>query len=115
MQIWLDDLRCPLDYGYPDAVWFKTSQEFMSFLEEVSKPYRRVTEWHMDNDLGQDSEQEGYDCFLALEEHIVFGKMLIAQNPVIFVHTSNPAAAQKFMLAKESMAKYGVQMIRKHY
>lgn len=114
MRIWLDDLRDPVDYGYKDAVWLKTSQEFMDFLNNPSKLYRRVSDWHFDNDLGEDSEQEGYDCFLALEEKIVFGKMLF--GPVnLYVHTSNPAAAKKFMLAKESFKRYGVTILRNNY
>lgn len=114
MRIWLDDLRDPCDYGWDDAVWFKSSQEFMTFLDNPSKPYRSVTEWAFDNDLGEDSDHDGYWCFLALEEKIVFGKMLF--GPVkLFVHTSNPSAGHKFMLAKESMARYGVTILRNNY
>lgn len=114
MIIWLDDLRDPKDYGYPDALWLKNSEEFMEFLEDRSKPYRRVTEWHFDNDLGENSDHDGYWCFLNLEEKIVFGKMLF--GPVnLFVHTSNPSAGHKFMLAKESMARYGVTILRNNY
>lgn len=116
MRIWLDDLRDPKDYGYPDAIWFKTSQEMLQsrYMDEVLKGYRFVDEWHFDNDLGPDSEEEGYDVFLRLEELLMFGKPCFS-NPIVFVHTSNPAAAEKFMLAKESMLRYGVQMIRNNY
>lgn len=114
MLVWLDDLRDPAKYGYPDALWLKNSQEFMEFLNRASKSYRGVTEWHFDNDLGEESEQDGYACFLALEEKIVFGKML--SGPVkLFVHTSNPSAGHKFMLAKDSLARYGVTVLRNNY
>lgn len=114
MRIWLDDLRDPKDYGYSDAVWLKNSQEFMKFLKRSDKPYRKISDWHFDNDLGEESDHDGYWCFLALEEKIVFGKMLF--GPVkLFVHTSNPSAGHKFMLAKESLDRYGVEMIRVNY
>lgn len=114
MIVWLDDLRDPKDYGYPDALWFKTSQKFMDFLDNRSKFYRYVTEWHFDNDLGEDSEIEGYDCLLALEEKLVYGKLPV-HDAKLYVHTSNPSAAQKFMLAKESFSKYRITILRNNY
>lgn len=114
IKVWLDDLRDPRYYGHKDAMWFKTSEDFMAFLEDSRKLYRRVTEWHFDNDLGEESEHDGYWCFLNLEEKIVFGKMLF--GPVdLYVHTSNPSAGNKFMLAKDSMARYGVTILRNNY
>lgn len=114
MIIWLDDLRDPKDYGYPDALWVKNSQEFMEFLNSDSNPHRCVTGWHFDNDLGEGSDQDGYACFLALEEKIVFDDWI--HGPIrIFVHTSNPSAGHKFMLAKESMSQYGVTILRNNY
>lgn len=114
--IWLDDMRDPKDYGCAGAIWFKTSQELLAsrYLCEVQKGYRFVSEWHFDNDLGLESDQDGYDVFVRLEELLIFGKPCFG-NPVIFVHTSNPAAAQKFMLAEESMLRYGVDMVRVNY
>lgn len=114
--IWLDDLRDPKDYGYPEAIWFKTSQEMLQsrFMDEVEKGYRFVKEFHFDNDLGMESDQDGYDVFLRLEELLVFGKPCFGA-PTVFVHTSNPAAGDKFMLAKESMLRHGIQMKRLHY
>lgn len=114
MIIWLDDLRDPKDHGYPDALWFKTSQRFMDFLDNRSKFYRYVTEWHFDNDLGEESEEEGYDCLLALEEKLVYGKLPV-HDAKLYVHTSNPSAAQKFMLAKESFLKYRITILRNNY
>lgn len=114
MKVWIDDMRNPADYGQADAIWFKTSQEAIEFLNDPAKLYRRVTEWSFDNDLGEDSDQEGYDVFLHLEELLFFGKPCFG-SPLIFVHTSNPAAAEKFMLAEESMLRYGIEMIRVNY
>lgn len=114
MKVWIDDMRNPADYGQADAIWFKTSQEAIEFLNDPAKLYRRVTEWSFDNDLGEDSDQEGYDVFLHLEELLFFGKPCFG-SPLIFVHTSNPAAAEKFMLAEESMLRYDIQMIRVNY
>lgn len=114
MRIWLDDLRDPEKFGFHDAIWLKTSQEFMEWLNRSSKPWRRVENYHFDNDLGEASEQDGYACFLALEEKLVFGKPIFGEAN-LFVHTSNPAAATKFMLAKDSMARYGVTILRNNY
>ncbi|BBK09325.1 hypothetical protein [Klebsiella phage 05F01] len=114
--IWLDDLRDPKDYGYPHAIWFKTSQEILNshYLSSLQKGYRFVDEWHFDNDLGEESYQDGYDVFKVLEELLVFGKPCFG-NPKIYVHTSNPSAANKFMLAKDSMERYGVEIKRVNY
>uniref|UniRef100_A0AAU7PJL7 Cyclic-phosphate processing Receiver domain-containing protein n=1 Tax=Salmonella phage SalP219 TaxID=3158864 RepID=A0AAU7PJL7_9CAUD len=114
MIVWLDDLRDPIQYGVPEALWIKNSQDFMKFLNSPSKHYRYATEWHFDNDLGEQSESDGYSCFLALEEKIVFGKIL-RDKVKIFVHTSNPSAGHKFMLAKDSLSRYGVTIIRNNY
>lgn len=56
MKVWIDDMRNPADYGQEDAIWFKTSQEAMEFLNDPAKLYRRVTEWSFDNDLGMQSD-----------------------------------------------------------
>lgn len=106
--VWLDDFRDPSDYGLPDALWLKNSSEFMDFLNDKRKLYRRVSEWYFDNDLGE--VLEGYDCFSALEEKLVFGKPPLIDNVIIFVHTSNPSAARKFMLAADSFKKFGIEI-----
>ena len=113
MRVWLDDLRDPADYGFPDALWLKNSEEFKAFMNNRAKPYRRVENWHFDNDLGE--KIEGYHCFMILEEKIIFGKMLIPDKVNVFVHTSNPSAASKFMGAAEGLKKYGVYIQRRHY
>lgn len=71
-----------------------------------------VTEISFDNDLGEHSP-EGYYAFTKLEEllHQGFYKGL----KTVYVHSSNPSAVHKFMLAKESLARYGVSIIRNNY
>lgn len=115
MKVWIDDLRNPADYGHVDAIWFKTSQEAMEFLNNPAKMYRRVTEWFFDHDLGEDSDQDGYTVLLRLEELFVFGKPPVVDNVKIFVHTSNPSAARKFMLAADSFKKFGIEIKQNIY
>lgn len=116
--IWLDDLRDPKDYGYPDAIWFKTSQDFLAseYMQNTgNKSYRWVSEWRFDNNLGEESEQEGYDCFCKLEELLTFGKPPVVEVK-IYVHSSNPSAVQKFMGAKESFkSRFEIDIIRVQY
>lgn len=113
MIIWLDDLRDPRDYGYPDAVWVKEAIEFKFLLIEclINDDGNSIEEIHFDNDIGE--KTEGYDLFLLVEQGVHGGKFKSLKR--VFVHTSNPGAANKFMLAKESMARYGVTILRKNY
>ena len=113
MRIWLDDKRDPCDYGYPDAVWVKNAIDYKllligCILEDDGLSIEAI---HFDNDLGE--KTEGYDLFLKIEELVHKEKLPGLKQ--VFVHTSNPGAAQKFMLAKDSLARYGVEMIRKYY
>lgn len=113
MRIWLDDLRDPKDYGYLDAIWVKNAIDFKLQLIEclLMDDGDSLKAIHFDNDIGE--KTEGYDLFLKVEEIIHAGKFKGLKE--IFVHTSNPGAANKFMLAKESMARYGVSIVRKNY
>lgn len=113
MRIWLDDLRDPRDYGYPDAVWVKSSIDFKLLLIHclIEDDGNSLEAIHFDNDIGE--ETEGYHLFLKVEECIHHGKLKGLRK--IFVHTSNSGAAEKFMLAKDGLAQYDVSIIRKHY
>lgn len=113
MIIWLDDLRDPKDYGCPDALWIKNSVDFNILLIDclIKDKDDDIEAIHFDNDLGE--ETEGYDLFLKVEEDVYKGKLKGLKK--IFVHTSNPSAAKKFMLAKESFSRYGVSIIRNNY
>lgn len=111
--VWLDDCRDPKDYGYPDAIWVKSAQQIWNLYMKLlyTGKTNEVTEIHFDNDLG--TGYDGYYVFTRLESILAAGGFKGLKT--IYVHTSNPAAAQKFMLAKDSMARNGVTMIRKHY
>lgn len=113
MKIWLDDLRDPKDYGHDDAIWVKSAQGIWSLYMnlQVKSLTNEVTEIHFDNDLG--TGPDGYYVFTRLESIISAGGFKGLEK--IYVHTSNPAAAHKFMLAKDHLSQYGVEMIRKHY
>lgn len=113
MKIWLDDLRDPKDYGHPDATWVKSAQGIWSLYMnlQVKGTTNDVTEIHFDNDLGPG--YDGYYVFTRLESIIAAGGFKGLKT--IYVHTSNPAAAQKFMLAGEHLAQYGIALIRNHY
>jgi len=113
MKVWIDDLRDPKDYGYPDATWVKSAQGVWNFYLnlQVKGLLDEVTEIHFDNDIGPG--YDGYYIFTRLESIIAAGGFKGLKK--IYVHTSNPSAAQKFMLAKESMLRYGIEIIRNHY
>ena len=52
--------------------------------------------------------------YVETREARLHGKLPV-YDAKLYVHTSNPSAAQKFMLAKEHLASYGIELIRKHY
>lgn len=108
--IWLDDMRDPKDYGVSNAIWYKTSQAFCTMCTDKTLT-EEVTAIHFDNDLGEESYGEGYDCFTAVESGLFFGYFTQLKN--IFVHTSNPSAAEKFMVAKDVFKeKYKIEIKR---
>lgn len=113
MRIWLDDLRDPKDYGYPDAIWVKSATAIWWLYINLQSNGKlgEVKEIHFDNDLGVGLD--GYYVFTRLESIIAAGGFKNLDK--IYVHTSNPSAAQKFMLAKDHLSQYGIEMIRKHY
>lgn len=113
MRVWIDDLRDPADYGYPDAIWLKNEAQYIVFLAEclMDDLVDDISDIHFDNDLGE--VREGYHIFETLEKDIFEGNFKGLKR--IYVHTTNPGAANKFMLAKDSLAWYGIEMIRKHY
>lgn len=112
--IWLDDLRDPKDYGYPEALWIKNSQDFEGYLLSALDERISPEELHLDNDLGEESYGEGYDAFLSVENLLHKGELKSIKR--IYVHSSNPSAVHKFMLAKESLkTHFGIDMIRNQY
>lgn len=114
INIWVDGIRDPADYGYPNAVWCKDSSQFLTKLMCIVLDGKMdsLLEVHFDNDLGE--RTEGYDLFVFLEESLHKGSFKNLKK--IYVHSSNPSAVQKFMLAKDSLKKYfGIEMIRNQY
>ena len=113
MKIWIDDMRDPLHFVGEDWIWLKSAKDVWDFyvLCNLKESTNNIVEIAFDNDLGPG--YDGYYVFTRSESMIAAGgfKGLKA----IYVHTSNPAAAQKFMLAKEHLASYGIELIRKHF
>lgn len=115
MRIWIDDLRDPKNYGWDDAIWAKSAQQlFMLHLHlHESDKIDSVTEISFDNDLGEGSP-EGYYAFTKLEEllHQGFYKGL----KKVYVHSSNPSAVHKFMLAARGLKyHFNIDVIRQQY
>lgn len=112
MKIWLDDLRNPTLYNYNlkgQTFWAKN---YTGFVEGLNKFKDVVEEISFDNDLGE--EKEGYDCFVLVEEMLYNNGL--PKLKTIKVHTSNPSAAKKFMVAKESLqSRFNIDMIRVNY
>lgn len=113
MKIWLDDLRDPKDYGHEDAIWVKSAEEIWWFYLRLngSGKTHDITEIHFDNDLG--IGYDGYYVFSRLESMIAAGGFKGLKT--VYVHTSNPAAAAKFMLAQSFFASCGIEIKRNHY
>lgn len=111
-KIWLDDIRDPKDFGQPDAKWVKSAQELFMlnlYLADSGK-IDEVEEIHFDNDLGEHSP-EGYYCFTKLEQMLHHGAYKGLKR--VYVHSSNPSAVHKFMLAAPSFKDhFNVEVIR---
>lgn len=89
MKLYLDDERQTPE-GWVRAY---TAEEAILFLMEND-----VQEVSLDHDLG--TEKTGYDVLLFIEEQFhLHGK----NPPAINIHTANPSARIKMMLAKESL------------
>ena len=119
-RIWLDDLRDPAKYKYPEAVWLKTHKEFLEFMRSIEA--RQAVEFiHFDNDLGSELVgQEGYDSFRMVERKLYSGGSIplggFENLKEIHVHSSNSAAVARFLLAKEALLdRFGIVMIRHQY
>lgn len=114
MRIWIDDLRDPKNYGFDEAVWVKNSLDYKLLLIDclIKDDGDSVKAIHFDNDLGE--ETEGYDLFLIVEEALHKGKLKGLEE--IYVHSSNPSAVHKFMLAARGLKYYfNIDLIRQQY
>lgn len=88
MTLWLDDIRPPKKYGYPDAYWAKTAEEAIAILQTGA-----VTFASLDHDLSEmaiwglspSEEKTGYDVVRWMEENGVWpsgGVKVHSMNPV---------------------------------
>jgi len=106
IALWLDDLRDPSRYCFPEGatpVWVKTREEFeVEFLRLVSEG--TLYSVHFDNDLGRtDPGTEGRHCFNWMEEQCRengFGPFKL------FAHTSNPAARKELNTGFNSLERF---------
>lgn len=113
--LWVDDMRDPAKYGYPNAVWCKNSHQYVRYLMLVMLDNRtdELVQIHYDNDLGEETA-EGYDLFVMMEEALHKGSFKNLKQ--IYVHSSNPSAVHKFMLAARSFKHhFGIDIIRQQY
>lgn len=94
MKIWLDDER-EAPEGWIKVRW---PEDVIKYLKTC-----KVTELSLDHDLG-DSEKNGYQVLLWLEEAIVSGSLPENFNlPEIRIHTQNPVAKERMKAALESI------------
>lgn len=109
LLLWLDDLRDPKDFIDTDVfkkvLWAKTFSEAISVLEDYSD---NITHISLDNDLGED--KEGNDVLNFVEELLHSGELPNLRE--VYVHSHNPSAVDKMMLAKQSLSNYGVLLIQ---
>jgi len=94
MKLWLDDLRDPTHYGYPDWTWVKTAEDAIAAfktgqVERASLDHDLTVEQMNSQIYGMplaDGQKSGYDVVLWLE-----------RNPQYWppfgcaIHSSNPA------------------------
>lgn len=114
--IWLDDIRDPVKYGYPEAIWCKSVQEWLHEIMVLDRTGKLdlIKEIHFDNDLGDEHPWDGYKLFTFVEEDL--GNGLYKGLKKIYVHSSNPSAVHKFMLAARGLKyHFGIDVIRNQY
>ena len=101
MTLWLDDIREPWKYGYIDAIWAKTADEAIEYLNRGGIDFASL-----DHDLSEmatigqpgPNEKTGYTVVCWMEENGVWPERGVA------VHSMNPAGKARMEA-----------VIRKHY
>ncbi len=100
MNLWLDDVRDPANFGHIGWVWVKTADEAIALLKTG-----KVKSASLDHDLTieqtlgrTDKEKTGYDVVCWMEKHNVWPPNGVA------VHSMNPVGAARMR-----------QVIRMHY
>lgn len=103
-HIYLDDVR-PTPEGWVGCRW---PNEVIGLINKGG-----VEMIDLDHDLGDSREVErtGYDVLVWLEEKCNNDVTFIP--PVIMIHTSNPSARQKMVLAARGIAKIRNERIEK--
>jgi len=110
--LWLDDVRDPNNFDMQGAVWIKNFQDFEDTLTHLiwDMTDDNIVHISFDNDLGE--EKEGYHGFCILEEYLHMGYFEGLKK--VTVHSSNPSAVHKFMLASRTFkAHFDVDVVRR--
>lgn len=98
MKLWLDDVRNPQAYkGWENAVWVKTPEEAIEYLETG-----RITHLSLDNDLGLPDDEhgprDGYRIAKWLEARMAEDPDFVPPD-VLNAHTANPVNRPKMEAA----------------
>jgi len=95
MNLWLDDVRDPVEHGYIGYLWVKTYEEAIEVLSTG-----RVLCASLDHDLGicstlgmHTGEKTGYDVVCWMEEHNIWPRYGVR------VHSVNPAGKTRMEAA----------------
>jgi len=94
MKLWLDDER-PAPEGWLHA---ETAWQAIAWLASG-----KVVECSLDHDLGPERYGNGYLVLKWLEEQAFFGRV---KPLVINIHTANPAAMKRMLLARKSIMRF---------
>jgi len=93
INLWLDDIRDPIDQGYVGWTWVKTVDDAISLLKTGN-----VVRASLDHDLSllatlgyPDKEKTGYDVICWMEEHNIWPEKGVR------VHSMNPVGRQRMM------------------
>ena len=98
---WVDDLRNPIDFltNQSDFIglhWLETYESGFKFVVRNAKVLERV---HLDNDLSDAKDRQGYHIFNAIERLVYQGKMPNLKE--IIIHSDNASAVKGMMTAKD--------------
>ena len=93
MKVFLDDER-PAPEGWTRTRW---PDEAIALLQTGN-----VTDISLDHDLGNDEKGTGYDVLLWIEEAVA---MRHFSPPNIVIHSANPSAKEKMLLAVQNIRK----------
>lgn len=92
LKVYLDDERIAPE-GWVQVRW---PDEAIKLLQTGS-----VSHLSLDHDLGDDQRGTGYDVLLWIEQEVVLSKFIPPSN--IKVHSANPAARKRMLVAIESI------------